>query len=222
MSIYMIGGGKGGVGKSLVSMALIDYLACQEKPPVIIESDTSNPDVGKSYMKSSEVQFLNLDINEGWLDFIEIAAASKNDLVVNLASRSNVAINKYGETLRNALDEIDHDFRTIWVINRQRDSIELALEYQDIMPGRIDILLNGYFGEKEKFVHFNGLKSKEKILRAGGKVGWFPDLGDRVTDEMNIKRLTVAKALEEMSLSSRAELSRWRKEVANTFKTLEI
>jgi len=40
--IYLVGGSKGGVGKSMVTMALIDYLECSGESVVLIETDTSN------------------------------------------------------------------------------------------------------------------------------------------------------------------------------------
>jgi MinD superfamily P-loop ATPase len=47
-NIYWVGGGKGGVGKSMVSMALLDYLLSKGVPALLVESDTSNPDVYKA------------------------------------------------------------------------------------------------------------------------------------------------------------------------------
>ena len=52
--IYLIGGSKGGVGKSIVSMATIDYLQEQGESILLIESDTSNPDVWKGYHECVE------------------------------------------------------------------------------------------------------------------------------------------------------------------------
>ena len=47
-SIYLVSGAKGGVGKSLVTMALLDYLG---EKTALLETDITNPDVGKSYKK---------------------------------------------------------------------------------------------------------------------------------------------------------------------------
>jgi CO dehydrogenase nickel-insertion accessory protein CooC1 len=38
--IYWVGGGKGGVGKSMVSMALLDCLVARGVSTMLIESDT--------------------------------------------------------------------------------------------------------------------------------------------------------------------------------------
>jgi cellulose biosynthesis protein BcsQ len=45
--LYFIGGSKGGVGKSILSMILADFLTqCRRRKIILVESDTSNPDVG--------------------------------------------------------------------------------------------------------------------------------------------------------------------------------
>ena len=46
--IFLVGGGKGGVGKSTVSMALLDFFIGGGEPPLLIETDTSAPDVWKA------------------------------------------------------------------------------------------------------------------------------------------------------------------------------
>ena len=51
LPFVFVGGNKGGVGKSLASMALLDYWLSSEpaKPAFPVETDTSNPDVAKVY-----------------------------------------------------------------------------------------------------------------------------------------------------------------------------
>ena len=66
-SIYLIGGSKGGVGKSLVTMATVDYLQERGESVLLIESDTSNPDVWKAYKESTETELINLDEADGWI-----------------------------------------------------------------------------------------------------------------------------------------------------------
>lgn len=221
---YIIGGGKGGVGKSIVSHALIDYVKSNGKKVTIVETDTSNPDVELVYEEDTKIQveYIDLDKKDGWLTFIDILEKTEGTIVVNLASRSNVSVNNYGKILTEVLPEIKGELRTIWVINRQRDSIELLQKYREIIPGKVDVLMNGYFGDKEKFSLFAGSKTKKDIGKEGGKTALFPDLADRVTDEMNVKRMSILDAGKSMSLSSRAELSRWKKEVENVFQQLGI
>ena len=50
-SMFYIGGSKGGVGKSKVSFALIDYLISNGHKVLLLESDTANPDVYKAHLR---------------------------------------------------------------------------------------------------------------------------------------------------------------------------
>ena len=71
-SIYLIGGSKGGVGKSLVTMATVDYLQERGESVLLIESDTSNPDVWKAYKESTETELINLDEADGWIQLVNL------------------------------------------------------------------------------------------------------------------------------------------------------
>ena len=56
------------------------------------------------------------------------------------------------------------------------------------------------------------------VRNYGGKITLdFPDLADRVADQMATQRLTIQAAMKEMPLGHRAELIRWRDEA---FKSL--
>ena len=68
-------------------------------------------------------------------------------LVINSAARSNTGIAKYGSTLRETLAELNRNFVTFWVINRQRDSVELLRGFLNVFPDAlIHVCRNLYFG----------------------------------------------------------------------------
>src|SRR5580693_5624072 len=46
--IYWIGGSKGGVGKSMMTVVILDYLLEQGEKVLLVECDTSNPDALES------------------------------------------------------------------------------------------------------------------------------------------------------------------------------
>jgi len=46
--VIIVGGGKGGVGKSTVTLAIVDTLLAADQPVLLVESDDSNPDVFKA------------------------------------------------------------------------------------------------------------------------------------------------------------------------------
>ncbi len=213
--IYLIGGSKGGVGKSMVTMATVDYLQQQGETVLLIESDTGNPDVWKAYKETTETELVNLDDADGWIQLVNLCDShTESVVVVNSAARNNQGVSAYGETLNGTLAELNRTLITLWVINRQRDSLELLKEYMDAIPNAIiHVFRNGYFGEEKKFELYNGSKLRTAIEERGGKSVTFPDLADRVSDDLYSKRISIAAALKEFPIGNRAELSRWRTEV---------
>lgn len=214
-NIYLIGGSKGGVGKSLVTMATIDYLQDKGEKVLLIESDTSNPDVWKSYKDSATTELVNLDEADGWIHLINLCDSNPDSIVViNTAARNNKGVSAYGETLNSTLAELKRKLVTLWVINRQRDSLELLKEYMDAVPNaEVHIVRNGHYGDEKKFELYNASKLRTAVEERGGQSVTFPDLADRVSDDIYIKRLSIAIALKELPLGNRAELARWRGEV---------
>jgi len=134
-------------------------------------------------------------------------------VVINTAARNNDGVSAYGETLSGALTELKRKLITLWVINRQRDSLELLKEYMDAIPNTtIHVIRNGHFGEENKFELYNGSKVRFSVEERGGKSLNFPNLSDRVSDDINNKRMSISVALKELPSGNRAELTRWRNE----------
>ena len=133
--IYVVGGSKGGVGKSLVSMAMTHFLTEAREKVFLIDADTSNPDVFKSYGAEVQCELVNLDDADGWIRFVNICDENKDAaVVVNTAARNNQGVAAYGATLSKSLEELDGTLVTLWVINRQRDSLELLKDYIEAIP----------------------------------------------------------------------------------------
>jgi len=213
--IYVIGGSKGGVGKSFVSVGVIDTLMERGEKIHLIETDTSNPDVYKMYKSELSTELIDLDDANGWIDFINACDQHVDSVVVvNTAARNNRGVTAYGETLNNTLEELQRELVTMWVINRQRDSLELLNEYMSSLSGsKIHVVRNGYYGDENKFELYNGSKLRGQVENAGGKSLTFPDLADRVSDDLYSKRLSIGAAMRTLPIGNRAELTRWRNEL---------
>ncbi len=221
-TLYLCAGDKGGTGKSMVAAALIDAFLQRGIEPILVETDTANPDVFKSYGERIQCAALSLDEADGWIQLINtIDQARGIPVIVNTAARSGSGVARYGATLRSTLGELDRKLVTLWIINRQRDSLELLADYLEAMPVSAEhlahVLRNLYFGASEKFQLYNGSDLKKRIEERGGMTLDFPDLADRVADQLATERLTIQGAFDAMPLGHRAELIRWRNEA---FKSL--
>jgi hypothetical protein len=121
-------------------------------------SSPHNPDVWKAYKDTARTELLDLDNADGWIELINVADSNPDSvIVINTAARNNKSVSAYGQILSNTLPELRRKLVTLWVINRQRDSLELLKEYMDAIPDTVvHVVRNGYFGEELKFELYNG------------------------------------------------------------------
>jgi len=211
-TIFLVGGGKGGVGKSLMSMALLDFLHTMGRRPFLVETDTSVPDVFKSYGEAIGGEPVNLDEREGWIDLVNLVESRREStFVINTGARNQTGISNFGRTLSKALPELDRALVVFWMIDRKRESLELLADFREAIPeAEVHVVRNMYLGAEKKFELYNGSNMKAEIESRGGRSLNLPELADRVTDAMNKSRLTIERALGELSLGDRMELERWR------------
>jgi len=213
-ALILVGGGKGGVGKSLFSMAVVDFLESTKEATFLIETDTSVPDVFKTYRETVEGELVNLDEREGWIELVNLVESRpESTIVINTGARNQTGITNFGRTLRKALPELKRKLGVFWLIDRKRESLELLSDFSKALPeAEVNVVRNMYLGAENKFELYNGSNMRAAIEEAGGKSLNFPELADRVTDAMNKGRLTIAKACKELSFGDRIEVERWRDE----------
>ena len=130
---------------------------------------------------------------------------------MNTAARNNVAVSRYGQTLDSSIEALGAELDAWWVINRQRDGMELLKEFMEAMPrARVHVVRNGYFGDERKFELYNSSKLRTTVEGHGGKSVTLPDLADRVADDIYTQRLSLCAASKVLPIGNRAELRRWR------------
>ena len=158
-TIYYVGGGKGGVGKSMVSLTLVQYLIDkygESKTIHLIETDESNPDVGRVYKGKIPVTNAILDEDEkGWILMSELIETSLDTLyVINSAARSNMGIRKHGRNFTAVLEsgKVPYSLVTLWPMNRQKDSVNLLEDFLGYVTfGPVYPVRNCYFGDPGDF-----------------------------------------------------------------------
>ena len=223
--MYYVGGSKGGVGKSLFSFALVDYLLQQEKNVLLVDTDTDNPDVYKAH-NSLELPNLfclmnALDDADGWAELLDtVQNYPEHTVVINAAARTKTSTASYGDIMQGALQEMQRELVVFWIINRHRDSIELLHSFQQAFPGvTVHVCRNMFFGEPQRFDLYNSSKAREAVEKAGKTLD-FPAVASRVADWLYSKRMAIRTAHPEMPFGTRAELQRWRNRCAEMLATV--
>jgi hypothetical protein len=213
--MYYVGGSKGGVGKSLFSFALVDYLLNQERNVLLVDTDTDNPDVYKAHNSLELPNLLclmnSLDNADGWSNLLDtVQNYPEHTVVINAAARTKTSTANYGEIMQGALRELRRELAVFWIINRYRDSIELLYSFQEAFPDvTIHVCRNLFFGDPERFDLYNNSKVRETVEKTGKTLD-FSSVANRVVDWLYSKRMSIRAAHPEMPFGTRAELQRWR------------
>lgn len=215
-NIIMVGGGKGGVGKTSVVMGVVDALITRGEQVMLVESDDSNPDTYKALNKLITSEICNLDDEAGYMKLSGIIEANSNAcIVINTAARATKGIVQHGGILTDTVNELGRELSMLWVMNRQRDSIELLKEFMDGTSGykSVHAVLNTYFGSVDKFTRFQNSKQHARVT---GTVT-FPELNDLVADKLIENRFALSNAVG-LAIAERSVLGRYRNAIATAFE----
>ena len=217
--IISVDGGKGGTGKSTVAAALIDVATTSAgMNTLVIEADTSNPDVAKTYNSAVETIAICLDTREG---FLELASAvhktTAGVVIINNPARSEKWLS-FGDVFINNLERMDAQMRVLWVANRQKDSLELCKSFVEKFPAvPVTFCMNTYFGDAKKFEIWAQSKLRARVLENGGGELVFPDCADRVMHSMRNDRLRWDQ-IESLDFGDLIEAERMRNECKILFE----
>lgn len=214
-SITLVGGGKGGTGKSLLSMAIIDYWRMLGQPVILIEAETTNSDVYLTYapLLGRNCAY-SLDLMQGaggWHELGDIVERhTDHNFVINTPAGMAGAYERFGELIAS-LDTITGRFTTLWPINRLRDSVQLLARYTEAVPGaRVAVVKNLFFGEAHRFRRFD--RSEFLAKRPKIKVGELPELDDDLIDILD-ERVPIEQIADRTTLLRRFTMAKWRNEV---------
>ncbi len=224
-TIFYVGGSKGGVGKSIISTVLIQLLIDKfgaEKTIHLVETDDSNPDVGRIYGGKIPVTPLVLDEREaGWITLEENTNAM---FVINSAARSNYGIEVNGENFSRSLEESgQYDLVTFWPINRQLDCVNLLMDYLRVVQyGSVFTIRNNYWGAPKDFLIYDSMieKGKNKEIarsRINGVLD-FPSLNDLITLQFYSYGKTIPEVAERLNIFKRQLFMTW---LAKTYAMFE-
>ena len=169
--IHLIGGEKGGVGKSLVARLLAQYFIDQSMPFIGFDSDCSHGALLRFY--GSYTSPILMDNYES-LDAI-VEAASNNPerrILVDLAAQTNHGLTQWMEDsqLLEVAPEIGLHIRYWHVMDTGRDSVDLLRRLLDRHGTRLNytLVLNQVRGSDFRILDTSG--EKERALAMGASI----------------------------------------------------
>ena len=236
-SLIVVGGSKGGVGKSLVTMTVVDWLTCSKGERVLlIDGDDSNPDVLKAYARELDPEpcTMNLDLREGWLALADRCAEHPNaHVVINTGARNLDALLRYSGPVTTAVaTDLQRQVVVLWVINAERDSVELLRRYVDAMPTirapiRLHVVCNEGEVEGRSFAFYEATTTARLVTDAEGKTILIPTLARRAATLLNTERKSIRMVAEgdlqsPVLFGTRVAMTHWRRLVWERLETLGL
>ncbi|MCB9497595.1 MAG: mobilization protein [Fibrobacteria bacterium] len=167
--IHLIGGEKGGVGKSLVARLLVQKFIDRNRPVQAFDTDRSHPSLLRYYGDFSS--FVDTGSAESLDRILESACESSDrEVVVDLAAQTTPAMARWIEDsqLAEAAGELEVEILWWHVMDAGRDAVELLRAHMDRFGSTMGIVvvLNEVRGERFDLLDESGLKARAAELGA--------------------------------------------------------
>lgn len=218
--IWFVAGEKGGVGKSTCAHILIDYARERlHAPLVVVETDESNPDVGRVYVgkENEDVVMYPFPIHSinDWMRLLDLVAEHGDaPIVINAAAQLLEGIRK-GEHLIHSVAQLGRDWVTWWVLGPEIDSVDLLDRYLKIIPDgdqshRLVVIENAGRADERDFLEWRKSNLCNRLRSAGCPILPVSHLATDVADELRSSAWSIAEGRQKLRFARRIELERWR------------
>ena len=216
-NLVYVGDSKGGVGKSLFSMVMTDYFrkSFPEDEILLVETDSSNPDVARLYDRtpgvSVDTQLLNEE-EKGWITLVDTIDETKaKHVIINSMAASNLGVRAQWSLFEQQINSLNMHFNVFWIMNRNKDSVTLLRDFLSyVKVPTIYPVKNLYFGTQAEFLFYiNSLDIQEAITERGGWSFDLPNLNDLIADKLYTEEINFESLPSKVSLGMRGSLHRW-------------
>ncbi|MHB1621038.1 MAG: hypothetical protein ACYCTY_13860 [Sulfuricella sp.] len=195
MSVLISHGDKGGVGKSLVICAYVDYRMNQEgfnpEKLVVLDADPRNADVFRMYDGYlPHVERISLSAKEDWMKFVDRIQSDKDngyDYIISMPAGIGTIMSKEGSKFGDYVEMLGHEITMFWTIDRMPDSVNLLKRAMFDIGSKIKQMIlvkNQFFGASDSFTRWDSSYLRKLFLLGGGIEANLPELHEWVIDEV--------------------------------------
>lgn len=189
--LFVSHGGKGGVGKSYMSLAVTEARLAAGKSVALVEADPTQPDLATRYLRDPDVTVGALSLNRAgdaenalaafgeWLE-----SGGGDHVVVNLPAGAGETLDTQGDLLSDLADSLGYRLVASYCLEKNRvataemvDSFESGL-MSAVAPENRFIVIPAYKGAPDSF-EWMAHPGRPAILDAGTREIVFPALGNR-------------------------------------------
>lgn len=212
--LHLVGGEKGGVGKSFTARLLAQYIIDHQVPLIAFDSDRSNATLSRFY--GDYTSAINVD-DYSSLDQIIDAADKHRDahIVVDLAAQTFSKLDKWvtESDVFGLMAELGHQVIYWHVMDPGVDSMHLLdtlLEAQDTNSVKVVAVKN--YGRGKSFSNFENSTTAENASKKGIKFLTLANLNEDLAHKIDFKNFSFWAAVnnsEALSLAERRRTKTW-------------
>lgn len=217
--IHFIGGEKGGVGKSMTSRLLAQFMIDSQMPFYAFDSDQSHETLSRFYGEySSPIAVESFDSLD---QLIEAAEQNPNhDIIVDLAAQTASHLDQWlkESDAFNIFQELGYDVFLWHVMDDGADSMflleNLLNQYAEKPHYNVQLVVVKNQGRGEDFGHFDESEVRKKAEDFGGKFLNIAKLQSALTRKIDFNNLSFWAAANNrgsMSIAERRRVKVWLK-----------
>jgi hypothetical protein len=220
--VYLVAGGKGGVGKSMTALVLIDQLLMMGKKVLYFETDTGNADVWFCLERDGAnapgepidgvtMHTVQIELPDAWGTMLTLTAAHRDHaVVIGTASRTGDYIRQNADVFNEGLPMIDRKVVTLWVVDEQRDAVMQLKDHLDVFPdSETHVIKNSKYGPS--FPYYEGTDVQAAVESRGGLSLLMPRLPLCVVNSLYSERMAISQALDLLPIGNKVLLMQFRK-----------
>ncbi|CAK0757519.1 putative Chromosome partitioning protein ParA [Gammaproteobacteria bacterium] len=229
--LILVHGDKGGVGKSTLSRAVLDYLYRRIRVPVVYDADHRHSQVYRFYKEIFPVNKIDTRMHSAFDTLLDKLAdgkksAEKYNVFVDLPAQAGSDIEDALTEMRfvDALESIHARVTLLFAIGRATDSIKALQIALNAFERNADFVIvkNGFFGDSESYDIYNSSQIRQSVLKTGAKEIFVPALrGDayEAVDRLNLPFFKAAES--ELPLSTKARVSAFLDKCDTEFEKID-
>jgi hypothetical protein len=209
-----VSGDKGGVGKTMTSIGIADYMIRANINCRMIETDTGNPDAALIMNDEIKCEALDTTKEAPWHELLRACEENKDEnIVINAGARDNVALKAWGKDYLEAIAQAtSKTLVTLWVVaaSEEKDGLTALREYLSMLKNRT------YAVEceaKGKLQMYDGSKTRGEVEATGGSLLSFPALSSICALKMKTSRMSPSKLVESGNILEKIATGKWRSRI---------
>ena len=233
--IYVTGG-KGGIGKSTFTLALVDYMSQQGKV-LLIDTDPVNADSSAAYKdgKDTKVRAIRAKVRaedtSGQVDasgLIETLNIADNEeaitIIVDAPAGDSTLLISAGKIITEACKQVSMESIFVWLVDSTDRTPVNALHgaWESIKDANKILIVKNY-RKGTNFDFFDNSKTIANINEAKNvQTIDLPKIASRLEEHMRIDRMTWKEIATDTPIGNRVEGQRMRKAMHDTLKEIGL